>query len=145
MKQAGTDPSSGPEGRSQYRSHRHAITVSADAIDELGHVNNVVYLQWVQQAITAYWRAVARKEDVDRLRWIVASHEIFYRKPAYHRDSLIATVQITKHTASRAWFSTHIGRDGETVAEVHSTLCCLDASSGQLVRITPDLAQPFCL
>lgn len=96
-----------------------------------------MYLQWVQQAITTYWRAVARKEDVDRLRWIVASHEIFYRKPAYHRDSLIATVQIMKHTASRAWFSTHIGRDGETVAEAHSTLCCLDASSGQLVRITP--------
>ena len=42
---------------------------------------------------------------------------------------------------------TKVSKDakGVKVAEVRSTLCCLDASSGQLVRLTPDLAQPFCL
>ena len=35
------------------------ITVEASDIDELGHVNNVVYLRWVQEIATAHWQAAA--------------------------------------------------------------------------------------
>ena len=44
---------SGPE-RFELR-----IQIQPDDIDELGHVNNVVYLRWVQDVATAHWRAAA--------------------------------------------------------------------------------------
>src|ERR1035438_10892694 len=39
------------------------IPVEPADIDELGHVNNVAYLRWVQDVTVAHWRAIAAVED----------------------------------------------------------------------------------
>ena len=36
-----------------------AISVAQADIDEHGHVNNVVYVRWVQEVATAHWRTAA--------------------------------------------------------------------------------------
>ena len=41
------------------RSFVITVTASAADIDELGHVNNAVYLRWIQDVATAHWHAVA--------------------------------------------------------------------------------------
>jgi Acyl-ACP thioesterase len=38
------------------------VSVLPDDIDEQNHVNNTVYLRWVQEVATAHWRAVASPE-----------------------------------------------------------------------------------
>ena len=48
-------------------------------IDELGHVNNTVWVQWIQDMATAHWDAVARPEDRAAFFWVVVRHEIDYR------------------------------------------------------------------
>ena len=48
-------------------------------IDELGHVNNTVWVQWIQDMATAHWGAVARAEDRAAYFWVVVRHEIDYR------------------------------------------------------------------
>lgn len=35
------------------------LHVNADDIDTMGHVNNIVYLRWVQDVATAHWNASA--------------------------------------------------------------------------------------
>ncbi|MGP8243941.1 MAG: acyl-CoA thioesterase [Bryobacteraceae bacterium] len=47
------------------------IPVEPADIDALGHVNNVAYLRWVQDAAVAHWRAIASAEDQARLLWVV--------------------------------------------------------------------------
>ena len=47
-------------------------------IDELGHVNNTVWVQWIQDMATAHWDAVARPEDRAAFFWVVVRHEIDY-------------------------------------------------------------------
>ena len=47
-------------------------------IDELGHVNNAVYVRWLQDAATSHWYAVAPPEDVARYFWVISRHEIDY-------------------------------------------------------------------
>ena len=52
--------------------HRHNFKGSIDAsdIDFMGHVNNAVYLRWVQAAVSEHWRRVAPAEAIETYLWI---------------------------------------------------------------------------
>lgn len=63
--------------------YTHPITVSAGDIDVMGHVNNVVYLRYVQEAATAHWQALADVKLQTAVLWVVLRHEIDYLAPAF--------------------------------------------------------------
>src|SRR3546814_17645864 len=67
--------------------HDHDITVEADQIDFMGHVNNAHYLSWVQEAVLAHWRQIAPPEAVAQHLWVALKHEITYRRPAFIRSA----------------------------------------------------------
>lgn len=58
---------------------RREIVAGQGDIDELGHVNNAVWVKWIQDVATAHWQAVASPQHVDRYVWVVTRHEIDYR------------------------------------------------------------------
>ena len=66
------------------------ISIEPADIDELGHVNNVTYVRWVQDAAVAHWRAAAPAEDQDKLVWVVLRHEIDYKQSAFPGDHVVA-------------------------------------------------------
>ena len=66
------------------------ITIDPGDIDQMGHVNNVVYLRWVQDVAVAHWLAAAPTVDLDKLLWVVIRHEIDYKQPAFLGDEIIA-------------------------------------------------------
>ena len=68
--------------------HIHPLAVEPGDIDFMGHVNNSVYLQWVQEAVIAYWRRVAPAEAVAQHLWVAVRHEITYRRPAFLEDNV---------------------------------------------------------
>jgi acyl-CoA thioester hydrolase len=82
-----------------------AILVEPADIDELGHVNNVAYLRWVQDVAVVHWRAIASAEDQSKLWWVVVRHEIDYKHPSYLGDGIIAKTWVG--TASRIRFERH--------------------------------------
>ena len=53
-----------------------ALTAGREHIDELGHVNNAVWVQWIQQVAVAHWEAVAAQAHKDAYFWVVVRHEI---------------------------------------------------------------------
>src|SRR3546814_4271816 len=55
-----------------------SLTATPDTIDELGHVNNAVWVQWIQQVATAHWDAAAPQSHKDAYIWVVVRHEIDY-------------------------------------------------------------------
>src|SRR4249920_3441497 len=81
------------------------IAVEPADIDGLGHVNNVVYLRWVQEVAIAHWRAVASAADQQKLLWIVVRHEIDYKQPARLGDSILARTWVG--AATRIKFERH--------------------------------------
>src|SRR5438105_2966053 len=64
------------------------ISVQPEDIDTMGHVNNIVYLRWVQDAATAHWMAAATEEQKAEYAWVVVRHEIDYLRPAVLGDEL---------------------------------------------------------
>ena len=123
--------------------HDHPISIVPGDIDFMGHVNNAVYLRWVQDAVISYWQKVAPAEAVAQHLWVALKHEITYRAPAFKDDMVLAEVIATGVQGSRAFFTTMIQRGDTILAEVKSSWCCLDAATHRPARIARDLAARF--
>ena len=122
---------------------RHVIGIVPADIDHMGHVNNSVYLRWVQEAVVGYWEKVAPAEAVASHLWVALKHEITYRRPAFLDDAVVADVFADGVQGARAFFSTVIKRGEEVVAEVKSCWCCLDAASKRPARLAKDVVRRF--
>ena len=123
--------------------HVHVLAVAPDDIDFMGHVNNSVYLKWVQEAVIAYWRRVAPAEAVAQHLWVATKHEITYRRPAFLEDNVVAQVVAEGMHGARAFFHTLIKRGEAVLAEVRSSWCCLDAATQRPARLARDVVRMF--
>ena len=122
---------------------RHQIAIDTSDIDHMGHVNNAVYLKWVQESVVAYWEKVAPADAVADHLWVALKHEITYRKPAFLKDAVIAEVVAEGVQGARAFFSTLVKRGEDILAEVKSSWCCLDAGTKKPARLARDVANRF--
>jgi acyl-CoA thioester hydrolase len=112
-------------------------------IDHMGHVNNSVYLKWVQEAVVRYWEKIAPADAVASHLWVALKHEINYRRPAFLEDNVVADVIAERMHGARAFFTTIVRRGGEVIAEVKSTWCCLDATTRRPARLGADVTDRF--
>ncbi|MBB6229539.1 acyl-CoA thioester hydrolase [Polymorphobacter multimanifer] len=120
------------------------LRAEAADIDELGHVNNAVYLRWVQAVAVAHWQAVAAPEHRDRFIWVVSRHEIDYRAAVLEGETVTATTWVG--TPSGARFDRHveiIGEDGRLRARALTIWALLNAETRRLLRVPAAVAAPF--
>ena len=72
----------------------NTIVVRPEDIDQMGHVNNVIYLKYVQDTAEAHWKSFASLERQDQILWVVLRHEIDYKKAAMEGESLTCTTWV---------------------------------------------------
>lgn len=122
-----------------------AITVEPADIDQLGHVNNVTYVRWVQDAAVAHWTAGATAADQAQLFWVVVRHEIDYKRPAVLGDRVIARTWVG--AASRIRFERHTeilrASDGGILARALTVWCPMDAQTGKPAAVSPEVRARF--
>jgi len=123
--------------------HSYPISIEPEDIDFMGHVNNAVYLSWVQDAVVDYWQKTGPVEAVARHLWVALKHEITYRKPTFLDDAVVAEVIAERVQGARAFFQTVIRRGEDVLAEVKSCWCCIDAATKRPARLTQDVVAPF--
>jgi len=123
----------------------HTITVAPADIDELNHVNNVVYLRWVQEAAAAHWDAYASQEMKSKYAWVVIRHEIDYRSPAKFGDLVKAETWVSSHEGVRSVRHVKLSHaeTGVLFAEAITTWCLLDAVTKRPKRIESDIMSIF--
>lgn len=123
------------------------IKVQREDIDEQNHVNNVVYLRWVQDVAWGHWRALASDELKARHRWVVLRHEIDYHAPALAGDDLVASTWITRPEGPRQKRFVSIRRrsDNKPLASACTEWCLLDAASGRPRRVSEEITSTFGL
>jgi acyl-CoA thioester hydrolase len=122
---------------------RHAVRIAENDIDHMGHVNNSVYLKWVQDAVVRYWQTNAPAEAVAKHLWVALKHEIIYRKPTFLEDNVFAEVIAEKVHGTRAFFTTVLKRGEDVLAEVKSCWCCLDAMTQRPARLEKHVISRF--
>lgn len=121
------------------------FTATADDIDELGHVNNTVWVKWIQELAVAHWQKRAPTEHQSAYIWVVTRHQIDYRGNL--REGEIVTGETWVADPPRgARFDRHVrfvGSDGAIKVEAVTTWALLDRESGRLMRVSDDLARSF--
>jgi acyl-CoA thioester hydrolase len=122
---------------------RHPVAIQPDDIDHMGHVNNSVYLKWVQDAVIDYWSSVAPPDAVARHLWVALKHEISYLRPTFLQDKVVAEVIAEKVEGARAYFRTVLLRGEDVLSEIRSCWCCLDAATQRPVRLAREIAGRF--
>ena len=121
------------------------FTALPQHIDELGHVNNTVWVQWIQDMATAHWDAVARPDDRAAFFWVVVRHEIDYRGNVGEGEAVTATTWIEgpamgAKSLRRVEFTDIAGK---RLVSAATTWAMLDRATGRLARVRPEVLAPF--
>ncbi len=123
------------------------IPVRSEDIDQMGHVNNVVYLRWIQDVATAHWTATAAPEDQASLLWVVVRHEIDYLRPAMPGDTIVARTWVGQ--ASRIKFDRYVellrASDRVVLAKARSVWCPISSETGKPVAVRPEVRARFSI
>ncbi len=116
-------------------------------IDVNGHVNNVVYLQWVQDVAVAHWNAWATEEQKSSFTWVVLRHEIDYKRAAFVNERLILRTWIGEASGAKCTRHTSVLRaaTSELIADALTTWCLIDLKTLRPRRVDTDLYNRFAL
>ncbi|HEY0053299.1 MAG TPA: thioesterase family protein [Caulobacteraceae bacterium] len=119
--------------------------VVADAdIDENGHVNNVVYVRWLQDVGTAHWNAVFPAEERARWSWVALRHEIDYLRALPPGSAPVARTWVGEPQGPRfARFVRIEDEQGRVCAQGHSEWVLVDAATMRPTRIPPHFLPHF--
>lgn len=122
-----------------------AIIASADDIDELGHVNNAVWVRWIQEVATAHWHSLADAAMQEAVSWVVTRHEIDYRGNVAAGETVTAETWVAA-APKGARFDRHmrfIGADSRVKVEAVTSWALLDRASGRLMRVRGEMVALF--
>jgi acyl-CoA thioester hydrolase len=122
-----------------------AFVARAEHIDELGHVNNAVWVQWIQEVAVAHWEAVADPAHKDAYFWVIVRHEIDYLRAALEGDRVVGRTWVGE-APKGARFDRHMefnGNDGRLCVRARTFWAIIDKASGRPIRVPPEVVAPF--
>lgn len=123
------------------------LTPTAADIDELGHVNNAVWVRWIQDVATAHWMAVATAEQQAAWVWVVTRHEIDY----------LGNVGAGAAVTARTWISDppkgarfdrnmeFADAQGKILVRSKTTWALVSRTTGRIARVPADIPARFGL
>jgi acyl-CoA thioester hydrolase len=123
------------------------VSVTPGDIDEQKHVNNTVYLRWVQEVASAHWRRIASPEAQETIGWVVLRHEIDYKAPACFADEIVLRTWVGKATRLIFERFTEIRRrsDGQVLSNARTLWCPINAQTGRPIRVPAGVREQFSI
>ena len=127
------------------RTFKIVVPVQPADIDERAHVNNTVYLRWIQEVAAAHWRNLASAAAREAVSWVVLRHEIDYTSPAVLGDDVELETWVGKATRLTFERFTHIRRkaDGQLLCKARTLWCPVDPRTGRPVRVSAGVREQF--
>ena len=121
------------------------LAAGPEHIDELGHVNNAVWVQWIQQVAVAHWDAVASQGQRDAYYWVVVRHEIDYLRPAHEGDRIAARTWVADAPQGARFdrFVEFTGPDGKICVRSKTQWAIIDKVLGRPIRVPAEVVAPF--
>jgi acyl-CoA thioester hydrolase len=119
------------------------VTVVAAHIDELRHVNNVQYVQWIQDIAGAHWLTAYPVGEREQYVWVVMEHHVRYLKSALLGDELRLTTWVGEMKGATSQRFTRIERvaDGTLLCEAETKWVMLDPQTQRPKRIEPSVVE----
>jgi len=125
--------------------HTRTFTAGPEHIDVLGHVNNAVWVQWMEAIAVSHWETVASPAQQAAYIWVVTRHEIDYRGNIREGESVIAETFVPG-PPRLARFDRQVdfrNMDGKVIVSALTSWVLLDKASGRIQRVPADMAALF--
>ena len=114
-------------------------TVKPAHIDELNHVNNVVYLKWIQDIANLHWTQLKSGLDTTAYVWVVIRHEIDYIGQALLGDRIVAKTWVGKTGGIRSIRHVEFYKNNKLIVRAQTTFCLVNAKTFKPTRITDQI------
>jgi acyl-CoA thioester hydrolase len=121
------------------------ITATEADIDELGHVNNAVWVAWIQDVAVAHWHSLADPAHHEAYVWVVVRHEIDYLRAVLPGETITARTWVGDAPRG-ARFDRHMeftGADGKLRVRARTQWAIIDKASGRPIRVPAEVVAPF--
>ena len=121
------------------------ITVGVTDLDELQHVNNVQYVQWVQNIAEAHWKSRATDIILKKYFWVLVKHCIQYKSEAKLNDVILLKTYVVKSvglTSNRKVEMYHKS-SGKLIVSSETVWCLMSHDTKKPARIPADIENLF--
>jgi acyl-CoA thioester hydrolase len=127
--------------------YRRRFTIPADAVDGNGHVNHVMYVQWMQEIAIEHYDSMGGTAPTQALgaTWVVREHKIVYMQPAFAGQEIEAQTWVVNLRRVRSLRSYQFVRtsDGAPLVRGETDWVFVDAETGRPRRIPDEIAGLF--
>jgi acyl-CoA thioester hydrolase len=127
--------------------YRHEIKVPADAVDANGHVNNVAYVQWMQEAAISHSDAAGCTANTLALgaAWVVRTHQIKYLRPAFAGETIVVLTWVSdfRKVCSLRKYKFLRSEDQTVLAQAETDWVFIDAKTGRARGIPDEIRRAF--
>ena len=122
------------------------IKVTESDLDELNHVNNVRYVQWVNDVAKAHWLKMVSSSILDNYFWVLLNHNIDYKNPAILHDTILLKtyVKSIEGAISTRIVEIHNNDTEKLIAKSETKWCLINRATNKPTRITTELSTLFC-
>ena len=122
-------------------SHSYSLKVESHHIDVLNHVNNVVYLQWVNDASEKHWTQLSNDITSSKYFWVCLRHEIDYIGQAFLGDKITIQTWVGESKGVKSVRYVNIYKDDNLLCKAVSTWCLFDMKTSKPTRIREDVLE----
>jgi len=119
------------------------IVVRSLDLDELQHVNNTVYLNWVQDIAKDHWYAIFPDSDIKEAYWVVIEHHIQYKGSAFNGDVLTIETYVEPPKGLRFPRIVNIYKNDKLIVTCKTIWCWVETKTGRPKRVSNDVLIPF--
>jgi acyl-CoA thioester hydrolase len=104
-------------------------------IDEMNHVNNVVYVRWVQEVAAGHWLSMASADLHEKYSWMLLRHEIDYLGQSFLGDTLTGTTWVGEAKGATFERFVDLSKEGKVITKSRTVWALLDAKTLKPRRI----------
>ncbi|TCK68966.1 acyl-CoA thioester hydrolase [Winogradskyella wandonensis] len=119
------------------------ITVSKEDLDQLNHVNNVRYVQWVQNIAESHWLQNASKEILENYYWVLVKHTIDYKGQAFLDDKIMIKTYVISSEGVTSTRKVEMFTNEKLIIRSETKWCLIDAKSHRPTRIIKEISGLF--
>lgn len=117
------------------------ITVSSEDIDTLHHVNNLVYVKWMDKIATTHWDFLTKDNPLPQYIWVVMRHEIDYLKQATLGDEIVVKTWVGETRGITSVRFMEFYKNDVLLVKAKTVWAMLDAETFKPVRIREDVLE----
>ena len=120
---------------SNTNTYTKSITVTKEHLDDLNHVNNAIYVHWIQDIAAEHWQSITGEQHTKDYYWVVFEHHIKYKKQVFLNEELTVKTYVKSPEGIKSLRVVEFYRKDELVVRADTNWILVDANTHKPIRV----------